>query len=159
MIWLETEGGPFIFAEDEHKCYWKGVEENDFEEACDVEGYLGEIQKQNGQFLVLGDEPLRTSMFSSSSIGFCFVRWEWADSEELVEVLMNNFDPLICEKLEEDYVATFRGGMYSLFDSVNAGCAAESIQTKLQKGRYCISTYKYEPDDRTSLIVHQFLLI
>lgn len=162
MKWLSSEGGPLVIVASDDVLQWTGCDGEDYDQACEVEDYAGIIDKQSSQILVLGDEPMATALFHTkgglSESGLILVRWQWAKSESDVAEYLANIDfdigqwPLLEPELEFKCTGT---GLL-MFDAVDNGLAASGFEIELPKGRYLISTYQYEPDDQTCLILHCF---
>ena len=77
MAWIESAGGPLVVLPRSLRSAWMGVAADDYDAACSVDGYLGLLRRPWGDALVLGDEPLRTSVVQRHD-GLAIVRWRFA---------------------------------------------------------------------------------
>ncbi|MFI6728508.1 immunity 21 family protein [Streptomyces sp. R-74717] len=95
LAWVHSTGGPLIVIPASALDQWGGCTEDgmivggtdvpdDYDHACDVEGWAGIISVGNGvSGLVLADEPAMTCYLSEQNV---FLRWLAADSDaELLE--------------------------------------------------------------------------
>ncbi len=96
MDWLNSGGGPFIFADADTAKQWRGTGGSsvnggvtDYARACGVEGYLGLTRCGLGEALVLGDEPLQTAI-DATSHGIVLIRWVYCDSMKCAEDAVAN---------------------------------------------------------------------
>src|SRR4051794_23570900 len=95
--WIESGGGPLVFAAESVLGQWRGSDPaqnlsgpTDYERACAVTDEIGTIDITSTAALVLGDEPDRSTILMHPS-GLLIVRWRWADSEDaLVSALSSS---------------------------------------------------------------------
>jgi hypothetical protein len=68
--------------------------EADYGKACSVNDYIGMVDIENNSVLVLGDEPMLTTVFSSSDSKVGLARWYYApdNSEGAIDQLLLNLD-------------------------------------------------------------------
>jgi hypothetical protein len=78
--WIESAGGPLIVMPRSVSPSWKGTAGEDYQEACNVEDYLGLVARDWGAVVVLGDAPLRTAVIHQPD-GPAIVRWIYAPNE------------------------------------------------------------------------------
>lgn len=153
--WIDTLGGPLIVVPAAKAAGWSGDDQGgrDYDRACAVGGWLGVLDCDDADALVLGDEPAMTCCVPAGE-GVVIARWIWADSAEdvaraLGELPADGFEP-------EDL--TFRVEQSSLvvFDSVLRGDSIEDCLTiDLPRGAYSASTRTWDPDDTTRLVLHR----
>lgn len=181
VIRVSSGGGPLILLSRELVPSWEGCDPpsagrvveadfrwnkesdpaTDYDRACDVEGYLGLIGVGWGYGLVLGDEPEKTGWWSDNSKGKTegmLVHWEWAESEQVVSESLARIPDDIWQL--EDF--TFSVGMepLCLFDAGYRGKHMEDyLLIDLQAGTYSVATAEYEPDQKTSLVLHKLSLL
>ena len=97
--WIDSNGGPLLLLPLDLLGNWGGIEPpkrrvvkaefrwnpdgpaTDYDRACDVKGYLGNIDVGAGHALVLGDEPMPTT-FLPAPTGGVLVRWVHAETEK-----------------------------------------------------------------------------
>lgn len=187
LRWMQSGGGPLLLVPGEYLPSWEGIDPpsdeqqiearfrwngqdmspTDYDRACDVERWLGLIDIGVGQGLVLGGEPLGTawqasipSPESDNKAGGILIRWVYANNEADVidaiehvsEVTWQDDGMVLCVGREPLY----------LLDAAYAGRQLEGddyLTIHLSAGKYSIATAEYEPDRRTSLLVHRLTLI
>jgi hypothetical protein len=176
LTWIESSGGPLLLLSSEHLADWEGVDSSsnghivqatfrwndpsvaatDYDRACDVEDYIAVIPVANGTGLVLNQEPMPTAWWPhDDQIGGLLIRWLQGDPETDVLELLAHLPNL---GWESGHI-TFTVGSSSLylFDAASPGNELdEHLTIALRAGAYRITTALYEPDNRTSLILHRF---
>jgi len=148
--------------EERLKYEWYGDEvksnsmHSDYERACAVKDFTGLIEVGDGLAIVLGDEPLQTTVYMINGSPV-IIRWIWAEDDTTVENYVAN---LAIDQLSiETVILNFRNfeSNLILFDSCIPGNeAADILDFSLQPGEYSISTAFYEPDNETRCLVHFF---
>lgn len=176
LRWVYSEGGPLLLLDERSLDSWGGVvdriegprreksyspggEPTDYDRACAVSGYLGRIPVGAGEAMVLGDMPMQTTWVSWSSVGGgMLARWMFAESDaDFLRWLQ-----LIPEAIfRPEFQFSVEGSPLVLFDSAFAGRNVkqrpeEYLSIELEPGTYEIETAVYQPDARTSMVVHRF---
>lgn len=168
--WIKSGGGPLICMEKQLAPYWRGTRTsgghstnkifaNDYDRACSVSDYVGKISIDDQQALILGDMPLQTLIWETDSNLPILVRVFYADPyTDVVEKLnaMQNLDfsnPI--EIIDFDIIF----GHMIVFDSAYSGSDLSKLQLsfELPQGKYMVVTKQFEPDDRTSVLLHKFI--
>ncbi len=182
LKWIESAGGPLILISD--KCYslWSGIlkrssyldnktedaddflnaDKADYGKACLVQDYLGIVNIGNDTALVLGDEPLLTTVFHSIDNRVVIARWFYGENEALVDKYLKAIDLNSIANWKFASTLKLSSDRQFLFDSA---CSASMLPEKennkwlslnIKQGDYKIWTSIYEPDDKTKLIIHKF---
>ena len=179
--WIESAGGPLILLPLSDLSLWEGsrppsagrtVEANfrwndesdpatDYDRACDIKDLLGIVQVGQVEALVLGDEPLPTAWLPyKGRPGGVAVRWRYADNEQSVASRLAEI--LAHEAAEPAVTLHVPSSTLLMFDSAVAGAdleTAEGLLIELQPATYRVSSAEFNPDERTSLLLHRFELI
>lgn len=164
LSWISSAGGPLLLLPESLVGHWRGSfsasEENsqsqtDYDRACSVEGYVGVINVNAGQGLVLGDEPMQTSWLPlSEQLGGVLVRWQWAPDEKHVNEAMTDLSRLAWEPPTHTFRVSDK--VLLLFDAACSGNdPGDALNIDLLPGQYSIESTHYEPDEETSLILHR----
>lgn len=167
-VWIKTSGGPLLCIERQLARHWRGTTSytthvgnriNDYERACGISGYAGAIDVADQQALILGDMPLQTFVWETKSDLARIVRVYYADPD--VDV-MAQLDEAHCHDFTsplETIDFEVRSKELIIFDSACTGehIAMPYLSLHLPIGKYSVMTKQFEPDDRTSAIVHKFL--
>jgi hypothetical protein len=163
LLWIESGGGPLILIDSELASEWGGISGNygspesisDYERACAVDDYLGVVDLRRGTALVLGDEPMRTSIVTVEPNDVLVVRWVWAPNErKIVESLPM---ALVSDDwVETDCKLTHSSESFVIFDSAEQFREANDLITfpfshRLSK----ISTLEFKPNDAIFLVLHR----
>ncbi|MGE3467766.1 MAG: Imm21 family immunity protein [Pyrinomonadaceae bacterium] len=161
--WVESGGGPLILIDSDLALEWGGVSWNsgspeslsDYERACSIDGYLGVLDVQKGQALVLGDEPMRTSVKRLEQDEVIIVRWVWASNEtQVIESL-----PLALESadwLETNLTIRHSSETFVIFDSAEQLSETSNIlEIPFSAGLGRISTLEFKPNDSVFLVLHR----
>ena len=170
LKWIKSRGGPLICVESELAPYWQGVVANsieqglgsvylsDYERACSVEDYLGEIPLNGRRAIILGDMPLETMIWHVSDDLPRIVRVYYADPDVDVTKRLELTQDLDFSNPVELTEIDVKSGPLIVFDSACAGkdVGNACLSFNLSPGVYSILTKQFEPDDRTSVLVHKF---
>ncbi len=176
MRWVESGSGPLLLLSSELLAEWEGVAiptngrivqanfhrdgpgtaTTDYDRACDVEDYIAALPIGGGLGLVLNQEPMATTWQpSDDQAGGLLIRWMYGDPEmDVPELLLHSPAP----GWEPEQITFVVGSapLY-LFDAACPGNELDDHLTiVLSAGSYVITTALYEPDDRTSLVLHRF---
>lgn len=153
--WIESAGGPLVVVPNSGSGDWRGVEGDDYTDACAVNGFLGRLARPSGDVLVLGDEPMRTAVVTRHD-GPAIIRWMYAPSEQqLLELAfgarLDGLGPVEVIDVE------LRDEPYVIFDSGAPGATAQRIQFRPPSGRRRVRTYVIEDAERSvGIVVHRF---
>ena len=177
---VNSGGGPLIVVSVEIAHHWRGDgglglpngdlsmvwetvrKQTDYGRACGIADYLGVLEVGPGECLVLGDEPMLTTILPTNG-GVLIVRWMYAESEE--EVLRSvRFVPEDAWEATPHQVNVGSGALI-LFDSAYPGddlpttCADGAnvpwMKVAVPMGIYEVHTADYQPNDSTRLILHR----
>lgn len=180
MTWVNSGGGPLIVIPSEVAHHWRGDgklglhngdlsmvwdtvrKHTDYGRACGVADYLGVLEVGPGECLVLGDEPMLTTILPTND-GVLIVRWMYAESEEEVLRAAQSLPEDIWEAMSHQvYVG---GGGLVLFDSAypgddlpstcDDGASVPWMKVPVPMGTYEVDTADYQPDASTRLILHR----
>ena len=171
MDTIQSGGGPLLCIDLELRAAWRGTEGsssppmngvlrlNDYERACASDDYIAKIAVSDGFALVLGDMPLETAVWQTP-LGFsAIVRVYYKDPGTNILKILGSGESFLQAEIVEEMGANFQCGDFVIFDSAIPGSDLREtfIPFKISAGGYRIITKKFEPDDRTSVLVHQFV--
>ena len=177
MRWISSEGGPLLLLEEEQLSKWGGVidlmtgppaktsyspggKPTDYDRACSVEWYVGLIDIGTEHCVVLGGEPLQTAwMPCRAASGGMVIRWVFGESEN---EFLSWIDKVPGAIFRPDGSFVVKGPRLLLFDSAVAGRNVkkrpeEYLSIEMEPGVYEIETAIYQPDARTSMVVHRLV--
>jgi hypothetical protein len=152
--WISSAGGPLVFCTEAASQVWTGAIGSDYAVACSVDGYVGAVQRHGHQYLVLGDEPLETTVVRERE-RHSVVRWVYCDSESHAQELLLSLPEMLSSLANSvDFELTADGAQ--MFDSAASGDSAEELlQVGLLAGQYVVSSWVYAgPGFR--FLVHRF---
>lgn len=176
MHWIESAGGPLLLLSEESLANWGGVfalvsgpaatesyspggSPTDYDRACAVDGYFGRITVGAEEAVVLGGEPLQATWapFRRPSSGM-IVRWVFGETES---EFLSWIDKVPDAIFHAEGAFQVKGPRLLLFDSALPGRKAknrpdEYLLIEFKPGTYQIKTAVYQPDARTSMVVHRF---
>ena len=179
LQWITTEGGPLILISHKRFNQWSGImnrkayldekeqdaedflnpDETDYGKACLVEDYVGIVAMEDDIALVLGDEPLPTTVYSLADGCVIIVRHYYSDKQTFEDIINAiNIDLIKTWAFSLTFVVT--DTIQYLFD---AACTASMLTAPsenclalhLKEGNYTIWTAVYKPDDTTMLLIHK----
>jgi hypothetical protein len=159
MKWIESVGGPLILIPQSVLSEWHGASletsmaGDDYQRACAISSYVGEIPVGGGTGLVLGDAPDRTAVIASE-FGPALLRWGCADSEEaILEAVRTNLGRAeVIGELEHQVGEP----THLLIDSAFSGTDfAESLELRLAMGTYRVMTRRHTKP-RVEYLAHVF---
>jgi hypothetical protein len=170
LNWIKSGGGPLICVERDIALQWQGVTgtgilgesknfyKNDYERACSIRDYLGKIKMGEREALILGDMPLETLIWRTRDQCLSIVRVFYADADtDIKELLGSSGDFDFTNPVES---ISFFSSTHELivFDSAYAGKDIGNVHLdfELSPGAYSILTKQFEPNDRTSVLIHRF---
>jgi len=163
LRWVESGGGPLILIDSDLALEWGGLSGNsgspeslsDYERACSIDDYLGLLGVQKGVALVLGDEPMRTSVKRLEQDDVMIVRWVWSPNEtQIIESL-----PLALESadwLETALTIKHSSETFVIFDSAEQFSEVSNLlEFPFSPGLSRISTLEFKPNDSIFLVLHR----
>lgn len=160
--WIESDGGPLIFAAKSALLHWFGNKPSakpddptDYERACAVADEIDVISIGHLQALVLGDEPDRTALIERDASDLLVVRWRSADLEESLLSALSAAD---MGHLPFSRSCTFAAmaDEYFLFDSAYPGLEIpRCLNATLQAGNFSVETALFKPDSRICALLHR----
>lgn len=151
--WIESKGSPFIIMDKKNAKKWTGLE-HDYKIACSVVDYIGIININNYNALVLGDESMPIKLIFHEDCIY-ILRWMYAtDNNYINKILKNDLTTL---PIIEEIQINWESYELVLFDSVDTLEEADNIIQFAIKNKHClVKTFHYEDAD-ASLIIHQFI--
>lgn len=169
--WIKSGGGPLICVASELSHCWLGVGANsiaygsdqtyanDYERACSVSDYLGKVALGDGYALVLGDMPLETVIWQMPYKLPSIVRVYYADPDVNVIKILESAQEIDFSCPVETVELDVRSTPMIVFDSAYPGkdVVTACLSFDLPPGMYSVLTKPFNPDDRTSLLLHTFV--
>jgi hypothetical protein len=171
MQTIKSNGGPLICIERDFARFWLGTSGNsqksdngqvlmtDYERACDIADYIGAIKCANETALILGDMPLETMVGLSNDQVPYILRVYYMDPDtDPVSILEGSHRMNVVDPIESMNFFIERGDLM-IFDSATPGSFVgdSCLSFRLLPGSYRVLTKRIEPNDRTSVLVHQFV--
>jgi hypothetical protein len=181
LKWIASAGGPLILISEKSYNLWSGIlkrssyldnqiennndflnaEETDYGKACLVQDYLGIVNVGNDTALVLGDEPLLTTVFLSVDSRVVIARWYYGEDEESVDSYLKTIDLNSIDNWEFSLTLKLSCSKQYLVDSACSASMLDKgnndyLSLNIKQGHYKIWTSIFEPDDKTKLILHKF---
>src|SRR5688572_2978425 len=181
LTWIESAGGPLVLVSDNSYKLWSGIlrrssylnnkieetddflnaDEADYGKACLIQDYLGVVSIGDDTALVLGDEPLLTTVFHSIDNKVVIARLYYGESEESLDKRLRTIDLNSIKDWEFSLTFKLSSDRQYLFD---AACSANLLNKEsngylpinIMHGDYKLLTSIYAPDDKTKLLVHRF---
>jgi hypothetical protein len=164
-------GGPLVCVELELAGQWHGVDgsefcagsdsgSNDYERACGVADYAGRVSLGTGDALVLGDMPLETLIWKSVGGLPRVVRVYYGDpGVDVIQLLDAAGEPDFSDSIEMVAIE-FKSSPIVVFDSAYPGndVDVDRLFFDIPAGKYFVKTKRFELDERTSVLIHQFAL-
>lgn len=165
MDWVETNGGPLICLERRSLAVWGGIDrltipaagaETDYDRAGTVSymAYTGVVPLKQGEALILGDAPLSTTIFLSTTKRILIARAIYASGDEDRILMVNRDVPFdeCCEVLEINW----QSSPIVMFDSAYPGDDQDlrMLSFEVEPGRHRVSTRTWEPDPESAFILH-----
>lgn len=168
--WIKSGGGPLICVESGLAQYWLGVmgnsiargpdsvHANDYKRACSVSDYLGKIPLSGRHAVILGDMPLETMIWRHADQVPRIVRVYYADPDVDVVEKLESISDLDFSNPVESIQVDVRSNPLIVFDAAHTGrdIPKAHLTFELAAGDYRILTKQFQPDDRTSVLVHKF---
>ncbi|MCP3105438.1 immunity 21 family protein [Myxococcus sp. K15C18031901] len=138
----------------ENSLDWGGVDTDDYDEACGVSDFAGVISREWGDVLVLGDEPLRTSVIHRGD-GVALVRWGAAPDEDcLIKVALGvDLSSMVPSEILKP---VHLNGTLVVFDAGAPGGDARRLEFTLTSRVGVVRTYVVNDAEKdVQLILHQ----
>lgn len=170
---IVSGGGPLVCVESDVVSRWRGVtgsvkphphsdsaSPSDYERACNVRDYLGKVPVGDRDALVLGDMPLETLIWKPLSELPRIVRVYYSDPGVDVTALPGLRASDILSDPDEALSVEFKSSPIVVFDSAYPGSDVSNVDRlsfDMPQGTYIAMTKRFEPDDRTSILIHYFL--
>lgn len=126
----------------------------DYERACAVSDYLGNINVASRSGVVLGEQPYSTTWWQSSELHHgLIVRLVCAENEAAVIKALTTLSNRNWERTDVEFEVT--KGRLLLFDSAAPANKIETfILIQIPQGSYVAETLHYNLNNDTSLILH-----
>ncbi|MEV8478322.1 Imm21 family immunity protein [Streptomyces sp. NPDC051173] len=156
LMWLETEGSPFVVVPRDALPYWSGTEGDHYDRACEVTDLVDVLELPDGaEALILADEPLATAYLPEHQV---LARWCYAEStEDAADIITTR---LGTAEWEEGPVLRTAGELV-MFDAAyfgtEVGILVDSATLDLGVGSYRVDSASIEPDDHTCFRLHRFV--
>ena len=134
------------------------AEETDYGRACEIHNYLGVVDMGNDFALVLGDEPMLSTVLYSTDRKFVIARWVYGDNKNFVDQILQSLDTTKIENWQLSLTLDLLSDKEYLFDSASNFHEIEKeayLSANIEQGHYGIWTTVYEPDDKTRLLIHK----
>jgi hypothetical protein len=181
LKWIDSGGGPLVLIADSNIKNWSGAlnrsaylqnkieeandclnpEEADYGKACSINGYLGKVDIENDNALVLGDESMSATKFISVDGKNTLARWCYGDDEVFVDDYLQKLHLDTVKSWQDPVNFKISGNQQYLFDS--AHCFADlskeygqHLLLHIEAGEYIIWTAVIDPDENTQLVLHKF---
>ena len=164
-------GGPLILVRDGLLPSWGGIENIgglqsqerncfeagrpcDYDRACAVEGWIGEVSISDGSAVVFSGDQLSLGIRQVGPSSLLVVR-PWCHEENLdeqVSALLASSPPF-----EADFEFAVMHRPLTVFDSANPGFEIfpPLLRTSLEPGRYVVSTYAHRWDGPSGITLHR----
>jgi len=171
--WISSEGGPLLVLPRSLVPAWGGIDAPDdavpvfesgtfvteYDRACAVDDYLGLIPVANGRGLVLGAEPMLTTWLPDAAhpdMGGILVRWVYAESFDSVYQHLQVLPPDLWSSSGLSFDVP--DDLLCVFDATLSRDEVDShyLPIHLVPHVYDLWTAEYQPEQRTSLILHRF---
>jgi hypothetical protein len=154
MKWAQTAGGPLLLANSQFLMCWQGIEADDYELACSIEGYSGKIESHGTEYIVLNDEPLQTTVLRIDGY-VVFVRWRFAPNAEALLSAVHEF--AFAETSPEEEVEFSPGGLHlSLFDAASKS-PFSLLSIDVDSTILTFQTFVVSPSADVGAIVHRLV--
>lgn len=166
MRWISSTGGPLILMDQRFTNDWHGIDvpetnsstnmsQTDYERACGVDDYIGQISVGNGSAVVLGDEPMQATWMAGNTSGGTIARWRYARDQQSAERAVGHVPDSVFEATDVSFNTQ---GDLILFDSAINGQSLrpeEALLIRIPGGTYVIETADYSLDEDTALVLHR----
>ncbi len=162
MKWIASYGGPLLLAPERALKHWSGILRDkslptDYTRACQIADYLGVIRVDRYDIVVLGDEPLQSTLLRSGSDDtILVVRWVYANDDASVAAYISQIpdkgfgSPAVIFHVEDHTLYLFDSAIPGI-DVLNE----KHLSIEIRPNEYLVETAHFIPDEATSLIVHR----
>lgn len=152
--WLSSSGGPLIVMDESRANLWGGFEgqPSDYEIACQSGNYAEKLIMHNAEILVLGDEPLQTSIAKSENL-ILILRWKWAEDKADIYEAINEIDLDLISSIESIDIQWGETRLV-VFDAADTFNSADCLKFQTHSTANNIITFIYEPTAETSVLIH-----
>jgi hypothetical protein len=169
MEWINTTGGPLICGEREVGLHWRGTKgrsvddgdatKTDYERACTIAEYIQRLRCNEGDILVLGDEPLQSTFILMEKGELAIARWIYLQPRQNAETILKMAVMEADEICAPPIHFNINYGELILFDAACDGIqeCKRYIKANLQQGRYVVTTEKRERNRMFSFLIHRFI--
>lgn len=170
MQWIESDGGPLICIERESMSLWGGIDaltvpsegvKNDYERTGDCLNYIETIALSEGSALILGGEPLRTTIWRIASGRILIARPVYADAKVDLEEMLRGFETLGFSDPIETVEIEWKSPVIDIFDSAWPGAYRDKdlLSIDVEPGTYRVLTQELKPDEENFFIMHAMDLV
>ncbi|QNE73912.1 hypothetical protein F0344_04215 [Streptomyces finlayi] len=157
LTWVESEGGPMIVVEESLRGLWGGYTNSDYENACEVEGYVGLVPfgepSAPRPALAINDIPAPTAFMEEF---LAIVQWISSSSDgRFVEVVRGGIE--FVDTWVDGPVVEVNGPL-AVFDAALPGTEAradELLLVEIEPAVYRLRTADIESDTGTCARVHK----
>ncbi|WP_138927903.1 Imm21 family immunity protein [Verminephrobacter aporrectodeae] len=159
--WINSHGGPLIFCSMQAASGWMGITgssvksvKTDYERACDSFSYLNVIDSNMSKILILGDEPLASTIFHTGH-DFTIARWISCESLMVSEIALNDI-PIGLPEIEKSVSMHIYEDESIIFDSAAVLHESEDeMRVKINPGKYEITTELFDGGHRFKFLIHR----
>jgi len=123
--------------------------------ACDIDGYVGVIDKEGQEVLVLNDEPMQAT-FVEDNQGLMCVRWMYAPNEDAVKARLAVIRPCLREAAEVVEFKVHEDNFLLLDSATDTRKPCECLQVHMHQGVYRVTTYVDKAAEGVGLVVAAF---
>lgn len=178
LKWIESGGGPLVLMDESSVKLWSGVldsrayaenklvdaedfmdaEQADYGKACLVEDYLGLVDVEEAQALVLNDEPLPTTVLPPIDGVTVIARAVYGENFEKVDEYLGKLPLADITDWQEFGIFRVLGENLVMFDAAAYAIILREpdyLAINIPMGAYFLSTAMYEPDEHTQLVLHK----
>lgn len=159
LIWLNTAGGPLVLlgAGSWAGTTGSGVSSScsDYDLACQTPGYCGRVEPLPDTCLVLGDEPLQSTLIAGNGAPV-IVRWVACQDAETAEAALRAL-PFACPAVETPHLLEVSSQAVRLIDAAtdDSDGAGVGLSAPVAPGVYSVTTEKYVQEGRFEFLIHR----
>lgn len=164
-VWLNSTGGPLIFAETAIAKHWRGISGNsswvsagttDYDRACQTSEYLEVLNCDGGEVLVLGDEPLQSTVLQGPNAQPFIVRWIYSSGSLNLEKFSNTRNFIELAPKTRFRVSTRELLLFDSSENLEEMGYAHLIYN-LSVGLYDVTTEEMLIEGQHHFLIHRFL--
>jgi Immunity protein 21 len=163
LNWINSSGGPLVCCGTSLARKWRGTNgssaddsASDYDRACEVNDYIGIADSADQSVLILGDEPLMSCFYMSSS-GLLVLRWVSCSVKNNIEEIISTL-PLKLPIIELSKILEIKDDNLQIFDA--SSCideGAPTLHAKIIPGLYEITVEEFKLDGSYEFLVHRFI--